>query len=209
MFCGLGGLSGSLGAKLFSSVAQAKGTADVVLAATPFSAESLRRRELATKILKDILSTCTLCVEFDNDKLSSLAPNLPITRAFSLMKSIMLRPVMDACSAMTRMDVGVLRHVLSDANYGRFGLGLARGDDRVRKVVDEALSSPWFDFPLAQVSAAVAVYSSSDPWDKEAETISGELCARLSSARIAWGSYADPSLKDRIRLSLVICRSLA
>lgn len=206
LFCGLGGLSGSLGAKLFSSIAQAKGTASFVLAATPFSAESIRRRELASKTLKEILSTCTLCVEFDNDKLSSLAPNMPISRAFSLMNSIMQRPVIDACSTMSRTDVMLVRQVVGDSNYGRFGLGLSRGDDRIRKVVDESLSSPWFDYPLTDVDAAIAVYSASDPWDKEMDSILGELSNRLPAARIAWGSYADPNLKDRIRLSLLVCR---
>lgn len=206
MFCGLGGMSGSLGAKLFSSIAHAKGTAGVVLAATPFSAESARRRELADQMLRGILSTSTLCLKFDIDMLSSLAPNLPISRAFSLMNSIMQRPVIDLCSSMTRNDVGLLKQVIGDAAYGKFGLGLSRDDDRARKVVEEALSSPWFDYPLEEVTAAVAIYSSSDPWEKEADEIVRELVSRLPSARVVWGSYADPSLKERTRLSLVICR---
>ncbi len=206
MFCGLGGVSGSLGVKLFSSIAQSKGTADIVLATTPFSAESIRRRELAGRVLKDVLQTSMLCIEFENDKLSAIAPNIPITRAFGLMNSIMQRPVMDACSTMTRIDVGALRSVISGASLGRFGLGLGRGDERVKRAVEEALSSPWFDFPLGEATAAIAIYSSSDPWDKEADAIASELCAKLPSARIAWGSYPDPSLNDRIRLSLVLCR---
>ncbi len=206
MFCGLGGLSGSLGAKLFSSIAEAKGTAGVVLAATPFSAESARRRELAAKMMADILSTSTICIQFDNDMLSSLAPNMPISRAFSLMNGIMQRPVMDVCSAMTRTDIALLKQVIGGATHAKFGLGLSRGDDRRRKIVEEAVSSPWFDYPLEEVKAAVAIYSASDPWLKEADDICSQLVPRLPSARIAWGSYADQTLKDRIRLSLLVCK---
>jgi cell division protein FtsZ len=206
LFCGLGGISGSLGAKLFSSVAEAKGTVDVVLATTPFSAESIRRRELAAKILKELLTSTTLCIEFDNDKLSSLSPNLPISRAFSLLNGIMLRPVMDLTSVMSRLDVGVLKQALGDSNYGRFGLGLGRGDERVERAVDEAFGSPWFDSPLSEVRAVVAVYSSSDPWDKEQEKILAMLEGRMPSAQIVSGSYQDSSLNDRIRLSLLLCR---
>ena len=146
LMCGLGGLSGSLGAKLFSSVAEAKGISDVVLATTPFSAESIRRRELAAKMMKELLTTTSMCIEFDNDKLSTLAPNLPISRAFSILNGIMLRPVIDVTSVMSRIDVGVLRQALGDSNYGRFGLGLGRGDERVQRAVDEAFGSPWFDY---------------------------------------------------------------
>jgi len=205
LFCGLGGVSGSLGAKLLSSVAEAKGTVGIVLATTPFSAESIRRRELASKILKDLLSLSTLCVEFDNDKLSSLAPNMPISRAFSLLNGIMLRPVIDLTSVMSKIDIGVLKLALGDSNYGRFGLGLGRGDERVERAVDEALGSPWFDFSLSEVKVAVVVYSSSDPWDKEMERALAMIEARLPSARILSGSYRDNTLKDRIRVSLLLC----
>ena len=205
LFCGLGGLSGSLGARLFSSVAEAKGTVDIVLATTPFSAESIRRRELAAKMLKELLDSSTLCIEFDNDKLSSLAPNMPISRAFSLLNGIMLRPVIDLTSVMSRIDVGLLRQALGDSSYGRFGLGLGRGDERIERAVDEAFGSPWFDYPLSEVKAALAVYSSSDPWDKELAEILAMLEAKLPSARIVSGSYKDISLKDRIRLSLLLC----
>ena len=205
LFCGLGGLSGSLGARLFSSVAEAKGTVDVILATTPFSAESIRRKELSAKIMKELLSMSALCVEFDNDKLSTLAPNLPISRAFSLLNGIMLRPVIDLTSVMSRVDVGVLKQALGDSNYGRFGLGLGRGDERVGHAVDEAFGSPWFDAPLSEIDAALAVYSSSDPWDKEHEKMLALLENKLPAARIISGSYKDDSLKDRIRLSLLLC----
>ena len=122
------------------------------------------------------------------------------------MNGIMQRPVLDSCSTMTRMDVNLLKQVLGDSNYGRFGLGMSRDDDKVTRVVEEALSSPWFDFPLEDVTAAIATYSSADPWDKEAERISGQLSVKLPNARIAWGTYQDQGLKDRIRLSLVACR---
>ena len=113
---------------------------------------------------------------------------------------------MDLCSAMTRSDVGLLKHVVGGATHAKFGLGLSRDDDRSRKVVEEAVSSPWFDYPLEEVKAAVVIYSSSDPWQKEADDICSQLVSKLPSATIAFGSYADSALKDRTRLSLVICR---
>ncbi|MGQ9588384.1 MAG: hypothetical protein ACUVT7_08395 [Thermoplasmata archaeon] len=206
LMCGLGGMTGSLGVKLLCSIAKAKGSTAIVLAATPFSQESSRRRELAAKTLDDLLKSSALCVEFDNDKLSSLAPNLPLSRAFSVLNSIMLRPVMDLCSTMSRDDVTRLRQIVAGANYGRFGLGLARGDDRIERVVAEALSSPWFDCDFGDVKTAIAIYSSADPWDKEIERVLLSLESRLPSARILWGSYSEKGLADRIRLSLILCR---
>jgi len=203
--CGLGGLTGSMGSKMVASIARAKGVMNVALVTTPFSAESYRRRELVAKVMTDLLGSCSLVIEFDNDKLSSLAPNLPLSKTFGILNSIMLRPVEDIASTMSRTDVASFGRVVGNATHGRFGLGLARGDERVERVVDEALSSPWFDLDPAQAPAAIAIYSSSDPWDKEEDRISQRLQAKLPAAGILWGSYKDSSLADRIRLSLVIC----
>jgi len=207
MMSGLGGMTGSLGSKVFSLVARAKGVVCVSLVTFPFSAESLRRREMADRSMGPILKNSDLCLVFDNDKLSSLAPNLQLSRAFSLLNGIMMRPVKDLCSIMGRSDVHAFKQAVDGCPYARFGLGLAGGDDRVRRVVEEAMSSPWFDYDPAEADAVVAVYCSADPWDKEADSILKELEMRMTSARLLWGSYADPSLGQRVRLSLVLCKS--
>jgi len=204
LMCGLGGVTGSLGTRLLCSIAKSKGAAPAVLAATPFSVESHRRRELAEASLRSLLGAATMCIEFDNDKLSALAPNLALSRAFGLLNGIMLRPVIDLCACVARDDMPQLRQAIGSSNYGRFGLGMARGDERVERVVSEALSSPWFDYDITQAKAAIVVYSAADPWDKEMERILGNIETKLASTNLLWGSYQDPSLGERIRLSVLL-----
>lgn len=206
LMCGLGGVSGSLGAVVFSEVAQARNSLDIVLAATPFSAESVRRREFAARMLGELRGISTLCIDFGNDQLSKLAPHMPMSRAFQLMNGIMARPVLDLCASLPKTEIQRLRRSVGDASAGSFGLGIGRGDERLERCVSEAFSSPWFGFDMSLVGCALAVYSSSDPWDKELEGIISMVGARVPSAALIIGSYADPSLGDRIRLSLVLCR---
>ncbi len=206
LMSGLGGATGSLGSKVFSLVSRAKNVPNVALVTYPFSAESVRRREAAQKSLGALMKNADLCLVFDNDKLSSLAPNLQLSRAFGLLNGIMIRPVKDMCSTIGRSDLRTFTQATDGSEYGRFGLGLARGDERVDKVVAEAFSSPWFDYDVKAATAAIAIYSSTDPWEKEAEGIVTRLEERIPSAKLMWGSYSDPSLGDRIRVSLVLCR---
>lgn len=206
LMCGLGGTTGSMGTKMVASIARAKRVMSVALVTTPFSAESFRRRELVTKVMVSLLESCTMVIEFDNDKLSSLAPNMPLSKTFSILNSIMMRPVEDIAATVSRTDITALGRVVGGATHGRFGLGLARGDERVERVVDEALSSPWFDFDIERASVAIATYSASDPWDKEEDRILQRLQEKLSGTTILQGSYKDSSLADRIRLSLVLCK---
>ena len=207
IMCGLGGVTGSIGSRVLNSVAKSKGVAGIAVVAMPFSAESFQRREVAARALGGLLESSAMCVVFDNDKLSSLAPNLPMSRAFGLLNGIMIRPVMDICATMSRNDISVFREVVGGSTYARFGLGLARGDERVQRVVDESLSSPWFDYDLKEVTSAIAVFSSADPWEKEIDKVLSLLESRLPSVRILWGSYADPNLGERIRLSLLLCKA--
>lgn len=206
LMSGLGGLTGSCGSKVLSLVARARSIPCVSLVTYPFSAESIRRREMAQRYLVSLVRNSDMCVVFDNDKLSALAPNLQLSRAFGLLNGIMTRPVKDMCSVITKPDLPTFRQALEGSGYARFGLGLARGDERVEKVVSEAFSSPWFDYDVSSAASAIAVYSAADPWDREAGSILSRIEERLPSARLLWGSYVDPSLGERIRLSLVLAR---
>ncbi len=209
IMCGLGGMTGSLGARMLASVARAKGSVGVVLAATPFSAESVRRRELAEQTVRELTRISPLCLEFCNDRLSSMAPNLPLSRAFAIQDAIMMRPVMDLCSTYGRTDATAFREVLGSSSYGRFGLGLARGDDRVERAVHDALTSPWFDFELGDARSAIVVYSAADPWEREEEMVASSISERTPSANLIVGSYPDPSLGERIRISVILTRDSA
>ncbi len=206
MMAGLGGLTGSVGTAVVSSFARANGVLSVALTAGPFSAESERRRKLADIYTERIMADVDMMIEFSNDALPGMAPNLPLSRAFAVMNGIMHRPIIDLLAAGAGMDAKALRKTAGDAVRGRLGLGIARGDERVVRVVDEALSSPWFDFGLEQTEAAIVIYSAADPWDRELGEIVELLHARLGETRMIHGSYSDGSLGDKIRLSLVLCR---
>lgn len=206
LFAGLGGVTGSAGTCVLGEAAASKCPFTVSAVALPFSAESERRRSFALKCCRRIMSSVDLSLVFTNDALSDLAPRLPLSKAFSLLNGIMQRPAMEIASVLGTSSVRALKETVGANAHGRFGLGMSRGDDRSVKVVEEALSSPWFDFPKEKAGAAIAIYSAADPWDKEFAGIMDSLRASIPDARIVCGSYSDPGLQDRIRLSLVLCR---
>ena len=205
LMSGLGGVAGSLGTSVLGRAAKAKRVPVISAVAVPFSAESERRRSFALKCSRQIMSDVDINIVFGNDALSTLAPHLPLSRAFNLLNGIMHRPAMEIAKVVGRAGARKLIEVLGHGALGRFGLGMARGDDRVAKVVQEALESPWFDHPIASTETAVAVYSAMDPWDKELSKILEALRKAMPDARIAYGSYDDAALRESIRLSLVVC----
>ena len=209
LMSGLGGVTGSVGTCVMGAAAKAKCPLTISAATLPFSAESERRRNFAMKCSQRIMSSVDLSLVFTNDALSSLAPHLPLSKAFDVLNGIMQRPAMEIASVLGTVSVNAFRRAVGSNAHGRFGLGVARGDDRVAKVVEEALSSPWFDFPVAESRAAIVIYSAADPWDKEFVKILDSLRVVVPDAEIVCGSYGDPTLQDRIRLSLVLCTERA
>ena len=205
LMSGLGGVAGSLGTSVLGRAAKAKRVPVISAVAQPFSAESERRRSFALKCERQIASDVDVNIAFGNDALSTLAPNLPLSRAFNLLNGIMHRPAMEIAKVAGKSGVRKLVEVLGHGAHGRFGLGMARGDDRVAKVVQEALESPWFDHPIASTETAFAVYSAADPWDREFSKILESLQKAMPNAKIAYGSYDDAALGESIRLSLVVC----
>lgn len=208
LMAGLGGVSGSLGTAVLGQLARSNGALSISLVASPFSAESERRREFAAKCLCRIVSSTDACVAFGNDALSDLAPTLPLSKAFAVMNGIMHRPMLDVAKVLDRRSLRTFRQIVGEARYARFGLGLGRGDERVMRAVDEAFSSPWFDFDTRGTAAAIAVYSAADPWDREQTRMIEQIQQRLGDANILCGSYPDENLGDRIRLSLLLFRKL-
>jgi cell division protein FtsZ len=206
LMSGLGGVAGSVGAVVLGQAARSRCPLTVSAVAMPFSAESERRRSFALKCSRRIMSSVDLCLVFTNDALSSLAPHMPLSKALDVLNGIMLRPAIEMSNVLGRANAGAFAEAIGSSSHGSFGLGMARGDDRVSKVIEEALASPWFDFAVADAEAAVAIYSAADPWDKELAGILEGLRVAIPSARIATASYMDAGLRDRIRLSLTLCR---
>jgi len=208
LMAGLGGVSGSLGTAVLGQLAKSNGALSVSLVASPFSAESERRREFGAKCLRRIVSSTDACVAFGNDALSDLAPTLSLSKAFAVMNGIMHRPMLDMAKILDVRGLRTFRRVVGETRYARFGLGLGRGDERVLRAVDEAFSSPWFDFDTRGTAAAIAVYSAADPWDREQTRMIEQVQQRLGDANVLYSSYPDENLGDRIRLSLLLFRKL-
>ena len=206
LMAGLGGASGSLGTAVLGQLSKWKGALTVALVASPFSAESERRREFARKSLSRIVDGTDICVVFGNDALSELAPRMPLSKAFSLMNSIMHRQMLDLATVLDQGGARKLKRACAGTSLGRFGLGLGRGDERATRAVEEAFSSPWFDFPASDADVAIVVYSTADPWDKERDRMLEMVEERLSVSKIVCGSYKDASLGDKVRLSLLLLR---
>lgn len=207
-FAGLGGFAGTNGIRTFASLAKITNKFSMSLVSLPFSVESPVRMEIASKSLDDLRKRSDLVVAFENDKLASLVPKMPIDKAFKLMSAIMERPVMDLSKVMADSDVSMIRQVAQRSSVFKLGVGLGRGAMRDVEAMKEALLSPWFDFSKEDVPSAFLVISSYPIDQGEINGIVRDIQKELTSARLMYGVYEDPTIGDKIRVTLLVGKPL-
>lgn len=205
---GLGGFAGSKGMKLFASVSKMMNKMSISIVSLPFSVESAVRRETATNVLNDLRRRSDLVISFENDKLTTLVPKMPIEKAFKLMNAIMERPVMDISRVMAESDVSMMRQISQRSGLFKLGVGLGRGAMRDVAAMKEALLSPWFEVIRDDVASAFLIISSYPIDQGEVHGIVRDIQSEFPNARLMYGDYEDPLLGDKLRVTLLIGKPL-
>ncbi|MGD1059872.1 MAG: hypothetical protein ABR879_00225, partial [Methanomassiliicoccales archaeon] len=176
----------------------------VVSAALPFSVEGGERRYTANQAFEKIVEHSDLVISYSNDSLLKIAPNLPLRKAFGAMDMIMIAPVIDLARTLTLEDLSNLRQVFSSCKRVRVGIGISGGLDRELRAVEEAFTSPWFDFDLDDAKTALVVTSASFADDAMQERIAKDISYRLPNARLRYAGRVEAELGERIRVLVLL-----
>ena len=152
---GLGGGTGSGGARLVAELAREQGALVVVVATLPFAFEGRRRAEQAEEALAAVRRDADLTICFENDKMGdAVAPLAGIQDAFSAADQTISQTVR-ALAVLARrrglMHLGfdelatVLRIPGTAAPRCLFGFGEADGANRANDALARALKNPLMD----------------------------------------------------------------
>ncbi len=201
---GLGGDMGTWAPSLIGKVARKLRILSMAMVTLPFSVESERRREVAKEGVEVLGKTVDCIVEFSNDKLLKIAPNLPFRRAFFVMGQLMTSPILNFSRVMTKGDEKVLRQAFKECGTMRFGAGDGRGRERTYRSVDEAFRSPWFeDVAVKDAKLAIVFSSSTEGYPEDMEEVVSETKSYAPNADIFYGGYKE-QMEDRMRTVVLL-----
>jgi cell division protein FtsZ len=175
--------------------------------ALPFSVEGKDRRGLADRSLINVHHSSDFTITFPNDHLLKLVPNLPFGKAFGVMNRIMIVPLTELEKVLTVGDLEQVRKDFLHTRYSRLGVGIGAGDMGELKALEEALSSPWFDFDMGRVASALVTISSGNVEEEAVCNVLGELIKRIPRSRIHYAGIADSSLGSKYRIMLILGQS--
>lgn len=214
--CGLGGGTGTGSAPIVAEYAKSLGALTIAVVTLPFASEGRVRMENALQGLEKLKKHTDTLIVIRNDKLLSIAPDLPLNTAFRVCDEVLAGSVkgiaeLITCSGMVNVDFADLRTILTDAGYAVIGLGEAsvdaKSEERATIAIETALNSPLLDSEITgSTRALINVVGGQDMTLKEAELIVSETAKRINAnAHIIWGARVEDDLqKASIKVLVVL-----
>jgi len=215
--CGLGGGTGTGSAPVIAKIAKNDINALTVAVVTlPFTSEGRIRMENAIKGLEKLRKYVDTVIVIRNDKLLTVAPDLPLNTAFKVCDEVLAGSVKGITELVTKagmvnVDFADLITILKDAGTAVIGLGEAsaevKREERAKIAIETALNSPLLDADIStSTRALINIVGGSDMTLKEAEYIVAESARRIyPDAHIIWGSRIEEDMKkSAIRVLVVL-----
>ncbi|MEM2943959.1 MAG: cell division protein FtsZ [Methanomassiliicoccales archaeon] len=208
---GMGGGTGTGGISVISDIAKQMGALTVAVVTTPFKGEGRLRMENAEWGLERLRNVADTVIVIPNDKLLELVPRLSLNAAFKVADEVLMRAIKGITELITKpglvnLDFNDLRTIMKGSGVAMIGLGEAEDDDRAEQAVNEAINSPLIDVDISGATGAlINVTGGEDMTVSEAEKVAEIIQSKISpNARIIWGAVIDPTLRDKIRVMVVI-----
>ena len=207
--CGMGGGTGTGSAPIIAEVAKSMGALTVAVVTLPFTSEGRTRMQNALSGLEKLEKVADTTIVIPNDKLLTIAPDLPLNTAFKVSDEVLVGAVKGIAELITKpglvnLDFADLRTILEDAGCAVIGVGEASIDakpnERAMIAIETALNSPLVDADINNASRAlVNVIGGEDMTLKEAELMVSEVSKRISpNSHIIWGARVEKEICPRI-----------
>jgi cell division protein FtsZ len=148
---GMGGGTGTGAAPVIAQIAKELNVLTVAVVTKPFNFENRKRMNIAIQGLEELRQFADSLIVIPNEKLSLvLGKQVTMVNAFKAANDVLQNAVQGISELITRpgqlnVDFADVKTVMSNRGMAMMGVGSASGEDRAKKAVDAALSSPLLD----------------------------------------------------------------
>ncbi|MCL4381211.1 MAG: cell division protein FtsZ [Candidatus Marsarchaeota archaeon] len=214
--CGLGGGTGTGSVSVIAHEAKELGALTIGIVTLPFSSEGATRMKNALEGLNRLKREVDTLIVIRNDKLLSIASDLPLNMAFRVSDEVLASATKGIVEMVTKpgmvnIDFADLTATLRDAGYGVIGngegLATSRDADHARIALENAIKSPLLDVDLSNAKKAlVNIVGGENLTLRQAEAVFKDISARIDpTALLKWGARIEPDMqKDLIRVMIVV-----
>lgn len=209
---GMGGGTGTGAAPVLAELAREMGILTVGIVTLPFGFEGRKRRGYAEDGIQDLKDHVDALLIICNDKLRELYGNLKVTEAFDKADNILTTAAKSIAEIITcvggiNVDLEDVKTVMRESGVAIMGSGRASGEDRARKAVEEALTSPLLNDSNIRGAQNILLYlaygSEELSMDEVTEITEFVIDEAGSDANVIWGYGTDETLENDISVTLI------
>ncbi|MBS3102228.1 cell division protein FtsZ [Candidatus Woesearchaeota archaeon] len=207
---GMGGGTGTGAAPIVAQVARDTGAIVIGTVTMPFKIERARV-DKAEFGLQQLRTTSDTVIVIDNNRLVTIAGNLPIQQAFAVANELiasMIKGIVEtiAIPSLVNLDYADVRAIMKNGGVAAIGVGASDTTNKVEEAVKGALQNPLLDINYRGATGAL-IHVCGGP-DMTLDDINrvGELVTESldADANVIWGARVQNDMAGRITVMTII-----
>ncbi len=209
---GMGGGTGTGGAPVIAKAAKEVGLLTVAIVTIPFRFEGQRRIDQAIEGINELEKYVDALLVVNNEKLREVCGDMPFSEAFSYADNILATGAKGIAEIITvpgyiNVDFADVETVLRNSGVALMGTGVAEGENRAIKAVEQALSSPLLNDNDITGTDNILLNITSGTNELTMDEI-GEIADYVNNEvgqnpNIIWGTGNDESLEEKISITII------
>ena len=207
---GLGGGTGTGVAPVVAKVARDMGAIVIGVTTMPFNIERARI-DKAEYGLQQLRATTDTVVVIDNNRLVSIAGQLPVEQALAVaneLVSVMIKGIVEIIStpSLVNLDFADVKAIMTAGGVATVGIGTSDTNRRVEEAVEEALSNPLLDIDYAGANGALIHITGGKDMTLEEIDRAGQLITESihPDANVIWGARVDEQHSKRVTVMSIM-----
>ncbi len=209
---GMGGGTGTGAAPVIAEVAKEMKILTVAVVTKPFPSEGKKRMAQAMQGIIQLQQHVDSLIVIPNEKLRLvLGGSVSLMNAFKAANDVLQNAVLGISDLITRpgeinLDFADVRTVMGARGMAMMGIGKASGEDRAKRAVEAALSSPLLDDIEIRGARGILVNITCDDTltlDEHDHIMQHVGDVASEEADIKCGTSIDPSLNGELRVTVV------
>ena len=215
---GMGKGTGTGASPVIAEVAQEMGILTIGVVTYPFRFEGKNRMKLADQGINELAKYVDSLIVVKNQNILTFYKDQNMMKAYSYADDVLKNAVKCIAELITveysqNVDFNDVQTIMKESGKAMLGIATASGEDRIERVVDDALNCPLLDFNGTSNCITDAqnflFFISYGPDANFSTTELEQLTDRFydlqsDDAHIIWGQGVDESLGDAIKLSVII-----
>ena len=209
--CGLGGGTGSGAAPIIAEISKSLGILTIAVITTPFSFEGDQRKRVAENALHKLEEKVDSLIIISNDKLLNIIDEkTTVSNAFSICDEVLKEAVQSITDlilvpGIINIDFSSVLSIMENSGRALFGVGKARGENRVIDAATKAINSPLLNFSIKGVKGILFNVSGQDVTLNEIQEAAKVITKNTDSkTQIIFGAVKDNTLlKGEIKITVI------